>query len=178
VVFVAKGLYHYVKKVWRNPRENLGNTYKDRLIAWRREPRFKKVDKPSRLDKARALGYKAKKGIIVVRGRTRRGGRTRPLFGRRGRKPAKSGLTGFTPTKSRQLIVEERISKKYPNLEVLGSYKVGEDGRHSWFEVILADPSRPEIKKDKNLKWISNKKQRKRVVRGLTPSGKRARGLK
>ena len=74
--------------------------------------------------------------------------------------------------------MEERIQRKYPNLEVLGSYEVGRDGRHKWFEIILIDPSAPEIKKDKNLKWITSGKNRRRVYRGLTSSGKKGRGLK
>jgi len=148
------------------------------LIEWRRQPRFQRIEKPTRLDKARGLGYKSKKGFVIVRGRMKRGGRRRPLYGRRGRKPSKAGLTGFTPKKSLQWIVEERVQKKYPNLEVLNSYWVGEDGQKIWFEVILVDPNSPDIKKDKNLKWITEKQHRKRVLRGLTGSGKKSRGLR
>lgn len=151
---------------------------RSRLIQWRRESRFERVEKPTRIDRARSLGYKAKKGFVIVRGRIGRGGRNRPVYGRRGRKPSKSGVTGFTPKKSLQWIMEERIQRKYPNLEVLGSYEVGRDGRHKWFEIILIDPSAPEIKKDKNLKWITSGKNRRRVYRGLTSSGKKGRGLK
>lgn len=178
MIIVAKGAYHYIGLAWRKPKETMKELHRSRLISWRKEPRFQKLEKPTRIDKARSLGYKEKKGIVVIRGRIRRGGRNRPLFGRRGRKPSKSGVTGFTPGKSRQWIMEERINKKYPNMEILGSYKVGEDGRSQWFEVILVDPTRPEIKKDKNLKWICDKKHRGRVYRGLTPSARKPRGLR
>ena len=75
-------------------------------------------------------------------------------------------------------MMEERIQKKYPNLEVLGSYEVGKDGSHKWFEVILVDPVVPEIMKDKNLKWVESGKNKRRVFRGLTSSGKKGRALK
>jgi len=69
----------------------------------------------------------------------------------------------------------EALRKKYPNLEVLGSYPVGQDGKYKWFEVVLVDPNNPVIKKDKHMKWITERQHRGRVFRGLTPSGKRAR---
>ena len=153
----------------------LGESFKERLIKWRKEKRFVKIDKPTRIDRARALGYKAKKGFVIVRGKLKRGGRKRPLYGRRGRKPSKTGVTSFTPTKSLQWIIEERVQMKYSNLEVLGSYPVGQDGKYKWFEVVLVDPNNPIIKKDKHMKWITERQHRGRVFRGLTPSGKRIR---
>lgn len=176
---MASSLYKNIRKLWKKPKsESMKSLTKSRLIKWRKEPRFVRMDKPTRLDKARGLGYKGKKGFVVIRGRIKRGGRNRPAYGRRGRKPSKAGITGFTPKKSLQWIMEERIQKKYPNLEVLGSYEVGKDGRYKWFEVVLVDPTVPEIRKDKNLKWITSGKNRRRVHRGLTKSGKKARGLK
>ncbi|KYK35677.1 MAG: hypothetical protein AYK18_02830 [Theionarchaea archaeon DG-70] len=148
---------------------------KERLISWRKEPKFKKIDKPTRLNRARALGYKAKEGFVIIRGRVGKGGRRRPLYGRKGRKPSKAGLVKFTPRKSLQWILEERVQKKYTNLEVFGSYPVGEDGRHKWFEVIMVDPNNPVIRKDKKMKWITEKQHKRRVLRGLTPSGKKVR---
>jgi large subunit ribosomal protein L15e len=41
----------------------------------------------------------------------------------------------------------------------------------------MVDPSKPEIKNDKTLKWISSEKNRKRAERGLTSAGKKSRGL-
>jgi large subunit ribosomal protein L15e len=175
MIAMVKGVYQYIRKIWRNPKSNMKESTKERLIKWRREKRFEKIDKPTRIDRARKIGYKAKKGFTIIRGRIKQGGRKRPLYGRRGRKPSKAGISHFTPKKSLQSILEERVQKKYPNLEVLGSYPVGQDGKSKWFEVILIDPENGAIKKDKNLKWITEKKHRKRVHRGLTPSGKKAR---
>ncbi len=173
---MSGGLYQKIRNVWKKPKKSMKDLTKSRLIQWRRESRFEKVERPTRLDRARSLGYKAKKGFVLVRGRIARGGRHRPRYGRGGRKPSKSGVTGFTSSKSLQWIMEERVQKKYPNLEVLGSYEVGRDGRHKWFEIILVDPTVSEIKKDKNLKWITSSKNRRRVFRGLTSSGKKGRG--
>ena len=39
------------------------------------------------------------------------------------------------------------------------------------------DPARPEIKSDKSVGWIVGKKHRNRVFRGLTPAGRKGRGL-
>ena len=56
------------------------------------------------------------------------------------------GVKKFKPGKSLRLIAEERTAKRFPNLEVLNSYWVGEDGRHKWFEVILVDTNAPSHK--------------------------------
>jgi len=160
---MVKSMYQHIRSIWRG--QKVKDSIRNRMIEWRKEPRFKKIDKPTRLDRARALGYKAKGGFVLVRARIGRGGRKRPLYGKRGRKPSKAGLVRYTPKKSLRKIAAQRIQKKYPNLEVLGSYYVAEDGRSKWFEVILVDPNSPEIKKDKNMKWITEKQHRRRALR-------------
>ena len=40
---------------------------RNRAITWRRQNAMLRIDRPSRLLRARRLGYKAKEGIIVVR---------------------------------------------------------------------------------------------------------------
>ncbi len=162
---MTKSLYKSIRSLWKSKETN--ELKKERLMKWRKEPRFQKIENPTRLDRARGLGYKAKKGFVIVRGRIERGGRRRHLYGRRGRKPSKAGLTKFTPGKPINFIIEGRVQRKYPNLEVLGSYPVGEDGIYKWFEVIMVDPERPEIKNDKNIKWITEKQHRRRIFRGL-----------
>lgn len=140
-------------------------------IDWRKGPSIQRVEKPSKPERARALGYKAKKGVVVVRARVRRGGRrkSRPSLGRR---PKRLGVKKLTPKKSIQTISEERVARKYPNLEVLNSYKVGEDGQHQYYEVILLDPNHPSIQKDPDFEWITSPSQKGRVHRGLTSSSK------
>jgi large subunit ribosomal protein L15e len=170
---MVKGAYQYLRETWKS--EEIEGIFKRRLTEWRKQHVVERIERPTRLDRARALGYKAKKGFVIVRVRVRKGGRRRPKP-RKGRKPSKAGMVKFTPGKSLRWIAEEKAQRKFPNLEVLNSYYVTEDGMYKWFEVIMVDPHRPEIANDPKIKWILN--QRKRVFRGLTAAGKKARGLK
>ncbi len=172
---MGKSLYKYISDAWK--KSKLEEIIKKRLIEWRKEPVVKRIEKPTRLDRARALGYRAKQGFVVARVKVRRGGRKRRLYGRGGRKPSKAGLVKFTPKKSLRWIAEEKAQRKFKNLEVLNSYPVGEDGKYKYFEVILVDPNHPNIKADPKINWICEKQHRKRVFRGLTSAGKKARGL-
>ncbi len=156
--------------------ESLREIQKERLIQWRKESATKRIDKPTKIHRARALGYKAKQGFVIVRVRVRKGKRKRPKF-KGGRVPKKMGRF-FPPGKSNQLIAEERAARKFTNLEVLNSYQVGEDGQYEWFEVILVDPKNPSVAKDRERNWICEPQHKGRVFRGLTSAGKRMRGLR
>lgn len=147
---------------------------KERLIEWRTEGAVVRSDRPVRLDRARRLGYKAKKGFVLLRVRIGKGGskRERP---NRGRKASKAGQVRYAVKQSQRWIAEQRAARKFTNLEVLNSYYLDEDGQHRWFEVIMVDPASPSIIADKNLHWILSKNGR--VWRGLTGAGKRGRGL-
>ena len=107
----------------------------------------------------------------------RKGGRrkSRPV---KGRGPKKMGVKKITPAKSIQRMAEERTQRKFPNLEVLASYWLWEDGQYKWYEVLLLDPNHPGIKKDGDVSWITEKQHKRRAFRGLTPSGKKGRGLR
>lgn len=173
----VKGMYHYIGEAWKDPS---GDDMKDlmwqRLVDWRKEDSFVRIDKPTRLDRARALGYKAKQGFVIVRTKVRKGGLRKHRI-RKGRRPKRKGILKITMRKNIQRIAEERVSRRYPNLEVLASYWVGEDGRHKWYEVIMVDPHHPVIMADPKLNWICSGKHANRAVRGLTPAGKKGRGL-
>jgi len=168
---MAHGFYHYMKQAWKKPDKE---TIRKRMIEWRHSPVLTKVDKPLRLDRARNLGYKDKKGFVVVRVRIRRGGhkRPRPNKGRRGKRMH----TRKNLQMNYKWIAEQRTQKKYRNLEVLNSYLIGKDGMNYFYEVILIDVQRSEIKNDKKLNWIL--KRKKRAFRGLTSSAKKSRGLR
>lgn len=161
----------YLREIWKKPKQGLGDGWKSRLMDLRREPVISRVDKPTRLDRARALGYKAKKGHVVVRISILKGKRKTPKKGRR--RPKASGRF-FTPGLSHQAIAEQRVCRKYPNLEVLNSYLLAEDGSRKWYEVLLLDGKRPEVSKDKDRPTAS---QKGRAFRGRTSSGRKARGL-
>ncbi len=170
---MAKGLYHYLREAWKKPDKVL---LRQRMIEWRKSLKIVKVEKPLRLDRARALGYKDKKGFIIVRVRVRRGGhkRPRPNKGRR----SKRLHTRKNLKMNYQWIAEQRAANKFKNLEVLNSYQIGKDGMYYFYEVILVDPSKPEIKNDKTINWITLRKNKGRVFRGLTSAGKKSRGLR
>ena len=148
-------MYRHLQQAWRRPRDSyVEELMRQRVIRWRRQPSIVRVDKPTRLDRAHRLGYKAKKGFVVVRVKIRRGGRRKPRP-RMGRRQKRMGVSKYTPAKSLKFIAEERAARKYPNLEVLNSYWVWEDGISKWFEVIFVDPHHPSIRSDKNVGWIS-----------------------
>jgi len=169
---MVQGFYKYIQKAWKKPD---AKTLRDRMTVWRGEETILKVEKPLRLDKARALGYKDKKGFVIVRIRVKRGGhtRTRPNKGRR----SKRLHTNKNLKMSYQWIAEQRAGKKFSNLEVLNSYNVGKDGIYYFFEVILVDPEKPEIQNDSTLNWICKPENRGRVFKGMTSAGKKSRGL-
>ena len=149
----------------------------ERLLSWRREHTVTRVEHPLRLDRARAVGYRAKVGFVVVRVRVRRGGqRKRAIIA--GRRPKHKGILRMTLAKSLRRIAEERAQKHYPNLEVLNSYWVGEDGKEKFFEVIMVDPAQPTVRGDPRLEWMTSSAHRGRAYRGLTSAGKEGRGLR
>jgi len=173
---MARNMYDHIAEQWKQPDSTYTSPYKQRLIQWRRQENFSRVDTPTRIDRARSLGYKAKQGYIVVRARVRRGGLRKPTI-KGGRKPAAKGINKITMAKSTQRIAEERTAKRFPNMEVLNSYWVAEDGKYHFYEVILVDPVHPAIMKDTKINWITSSSNKRRVLRGKTSAGQKGRGL-
>ena len=168
--------YKHMNETWIEEQKERSEIVRNRLLVWRKMGSMVKLERPTRLGRARALGYKAKQGYVMVRIKTGRGPREKPSPAG-GRKPHSSGIVRYTPQKSRQWIAEERVARKYPNLRVLNSYWVGDDHKWVWYEVILVDPSHPVIYNDPNINWICNPTHKGRDSRGLTSAGKRSRGL-
>lgn len=173
---MTKSMYDYIGDQWKKPDTSFKSPQQQRLIQWRKEENFIRVDKPLRIDRARSLGYKAKPGYVVARARVRRGSLRKPTI-RAGRKPSAKGITKITAGKSTQRIAEERTAKRFPNMEVLNSYWVGDDGKHHYYEVILVDPVHPSIMRDPKINWITDTSNKRRVQRGKTSAGQRGRGL-
>lgn len=169
------GLYKYLHKTWKVPKEHDMKLWHERLIAWRREPATIRIERPTKLARARSLGYKAKQGILVVRQRVPRGGHRRPM--RRKARTSKHRSVKMVLRKSYQQVAEERASRHFPNCEVLNSYWVAQDGIYYWYEIIFVDKAHPEILADKNLRWIAEKQHTRRAYRGLTEAARRSRGL-
>lgn len=175
---MARSFYSHIREAWKEPSEGmLGDLQWQRKQEWRRQGAIERVDRPTRLDRARDLGYKAKQGIVVARVSVARG-TARKQRHKAGRRSKRQGVRRVTRTKSRQRIAEERASRKYRNLRVLNSYSVGEDGRQKWFEVILVDPHHPAIEADPDLNWICDDSHRGRAFRGKTSAGRSGRGLR
>ncbi len=132
--------YKHLRQAWNEPRRSyLGSLMRDRIVKWRGQPSIVRINVPTKLARARALGYRSKEGFVISRVRVRRGGsrKRRPVLGRRQKR---LGVTKFSQGKSKRTIAEERVSRRFPNLRVLNSYLAWEDGMYKWFEVILVDP--------------------------------------
>ena len=138
-------------KVWLKMWKSNSTELREKAVIWRKQNAVTRVDKPSRITRARRLGYKAKQGIAVVRMRVGTGGmrKQRP---RGGRRPKHLGVTRIKAAVSMKQVAERRVLERYPNMKLLGSYFLYKDGMHYWFEIILADPSHPSIAKDKELR--------------------------
>ena len=124
---------------------------REKAVLWRKQNAMIRIAKPSRISRARRLGYKAKQGIVVVRMRVGTGGmrKQRP---RGGRRPKHLGVTRIKAAVSMKQVAERRVLERYRNMKLFGSYFLYKDGMYYWFEVILADPSHKRIAKDKEIR--------------------------
>lgn len=142
-------MYRQISKTWQEIFHEKAGDIRARAVELRRQPAMLRVDRPWRLDRARALGYRAKEGVVVIRMRVSRGGmrRKRPTSGRR---PKHMGVLKIKSAVSSQSVAERRALERHPNMKLLGSYLVWKDGIHAWFECILVDPTHPAVKSDYN----------------------------
>lgn len=166
----------YIRKNFERSRtgedRRLWKAHKERIQDWRREPTITKLEKPTNPVRAKELGYKAKKGFSLARVTETRGSglHRRP---KKGRRPKRMGTTKKKRGKSLQVQAEEKASSKFANLVVMNSYLVGEDGNKKFYEVIMADPEHPNVKKDKEANWVNQKNQRNRAQRNKTSAGRK-----
>lgn len=163
-------LHKYLQQAWkkRDPA-----VWRARLVGWRKEPVTVRVEFPTRLDRAHALGYKAKQGVFIVRQRIPRGGRMveKPAGGR----TSKNYRQRLDLDKNYRTVAEQRAVSSYKNCEVVNSYFLAKDGIFIWYEVILADRTHPSVLADDHLRNVVSR--RGRVERGLTSSARTSRGL-
>jgi len=169
------GYLKYVRKAWKKPQENMPDLWRERLLQWRKDPATLRIERPTRIDRARSLGYRAKPGFVLVRQRVERGGRMREKF-KAGRRSKTMRRLKIVDILYRQ-VAEQRANAKFQNCEVLSSYWVAKDGNYYWFEVVLVDRDHPQIAADKELNFMSLPENKGRVFRGLTAVGKSSRGL-
>ena len=168
---VKIGLYKHIREIWKKPSKEL---LRSRLIKWRKDQVCVRIERPERIDRAHSLGYKAKKGYIMIRTRVPVSRRMRPRLksGRRTKTQRRKKIVG----KNYQWIAEERTQKRYPNLVVLNSYFLAKDGKNKWYDIIMLDPD--IVKNYKGMEWIAKGKNRDRVWKGKTSAGSKSRGLR
>mmetsp|Transcript_65809 Transcript_65809/g.148493 ORF Transcript_65809/g.148493 Transcript_65809/m.148493 type:complete len:205 (+) Transcript_65809:88-702(+) len=173
------GAYKYMEELWKKKQSDVMR-YLHRLRTWeyRQLPVLHRASKPSRPDKARRMGYKAKQGYVIYRVRVRRGDRKKRVakgivYG----KPCHQGVNKWKATRSLKTVAEGRVGRKCGSLRVLNSYWVAQDALHKWFEVIMIDPFHKVIRDDPRINWICKPVMKHRECRGLTAAGKKSRGL-
>jgi large subunit ribosomal protein L15e len=173
------GAYKYVEELYKRKQSDVLR-FLQRIRCWeyRQLKAIHRASRPSRPDKARRLGYKAKQGYVIYRIRIRRGGRKRQV--RKGQvmgKPAGQGVNQLKPTRGLRALAEERVGRKLGGLRVLNSYWICQDATFKYFEVILVDPHHKVIRRDARISWIAKPTMKHREMRGLTGAGKKSRGL-
>merc|ERR1719213_489596 len=173
------GAYKYLEELWKRKQSDVLR-FLLRIRAWeyRQLPKITRVPKPTRPDKARRLGYKAKQGYVIFRAAVRRGGRKRPngkgiVYG----KPKHQGIM-LKAKRNLRSVAEERIGRIAGNLRVLNSYWVNQDATYKYFEIILVDPQHRAIRNDPRMNWIVNPTHKHRELRGLTSAGRSSRGFR
>jgi large subunit ribosomal protein L15e len=173
------GAYKYLEELWKKKQSDLIRfVLRVRCWEYRQLPMIHRCTRPSRLDKARRLGYKRTQGYVIYRIRIRRGGRKRNV--RKGKvfgKPRNHGIRKLKKTQTHKALAEMRVGRKCANLRVLSSYWVGQDASYKFYEVILVDPEHNAIRRNPQINWIVSSKHNHREQRGLTATGKKSRGM-
>jgi len=173
------GAYKYLEELYKKKQSDVMR-FLLRIRCWeyRQLHVLHRASRPSRPDKARRLGYKAKQGYVIYRIRVRRGGRKRPVpKGQVYGKPKHQGINQLKYQRSLRHTAELRVGRRCPNLRVLNSYWVNEDSTYKYYEVIVVDPQHRAIRRDPHINWICNAVHKHREARGLTAIGKKNRGL-
>ncbi|XP_060072377.1 large ribosomal subunit protein eL15-like [Ylistrum balloti] len=173
------GAYKYIQELYRKKQTDVMRfLLRVRCWQYRQLSAIHRATRPTRPDKARRLGYRAKQGYVIYRVRVRRGGRKRPVAkGCTYGKPKTHGVNQLKFQRSHRSIAEERVGRKCGALRVLNSYWVAQDSSYKFFEVILVDTFHKAIRRDPKIQWICKAVHKHRELRGLTSAGKSSRGL-
>ncbi|XP_068937040.1 large ribosomal subunit protein eL15-like [Petaurus breviceps papuanus] len=167
------GAYKYIQELWRKKQlDGMRVLLRVRCWQYRQLSVLRCAPPPTRPDKARRLGYKAKRGYVIYRISVHCGGRKRPVpKGATYGKPVHHGVNQLKFARSLQPVAEERAGRHCGALRVLNSYWVGEDSTYKFFKVILIDPFH------KAFVWITKPVHKHREMPGLTSAGRKSRGL-
>jgi len=122
------GAYKYLQELWRKKQtDTIRFLLRVRCWEYRQLPVIHRASKPSRPDKARNLGYKAKQGYVIYRVRVRRGSRKKQVskginFG----KPRNCGINQHKWRRNLRSKAEERVGRACGGLRVLNSYWIAQ----------------------------------------------------
>ncbi|EAN30596.1 60S ribosomal protein L15-1 [Theileria parva strain Muguga] len=174
------GAYKYLEELWRKKQSDVMRTLlRIRTWEYRQLPALHRVSRPTRPDKARRLGYKAKQGFVIYRVRVRRGDRKKNVangivYG----KPKHQGIRKQKSKRNLRSVAEERVGRHCGGLRVLNSYWVGQDEVYKFYEVVLVDPAHNAVRNNPRLNYLCKPVHKHREMRGLTSAGKKYRGLR
>eukprot|EP00999_Lentomonas_sp_LEN2_P000776 NODE_1775_length_742_cov_136.094309_g1725_i0.p1 GENE.NODE_1775_length_742_cov_136.094309_g1725_i0~~NODE_1775_length_742_cov_136.094309_g1725_i0.p1 ORF type:complete len:228 (-),score=45.20 NODE_1775_length_742_cov_136.094309_g1725_i0:58-672(-) len=173
------GAYKYLEELYKRKQSDVMR-FLSRVRCWelRQLPAIHRATRPSRVDKARRLGYKCKQGVVIYRVRVRRGGRKRPVVkGQTMGKPVNHGVNHLKNARNHRAIAEEKVGRRCKGLRVLNSYWINQDSTFKFYEVILVDPHHNAIRNDPRLNWLCRPVMKHRELRGLTSAGRKHRAI-
>ena len=174
------GAFMYMNELWKRKSSDVMR-FIQRVRSWefRHQHTIVRMRRPTRPEKARAVGYKAKPGYSIFRVRIRRGGRKRPAHrGITTGKPKTAGILGIKLNKNNRAVAEQRLGRKVGNARILNSYWVNQDSTFMWYEIVAVDPMHKTIRNDPRINWIVAPVHKNRETRGLTSAGRKHRGLR
>merc|ERR1712008_211351 len=126
ITAIIMGAYKYIQELYRKKQSDIMR-FLIRVRCWqyRQLAAIHRASRPTRPDKARRLGYRAKQGYVIYRVRVKRGGRKRPVpkgctYG----KPKTHGINQLKFQRAQRNVAEERVGRKCGGLRVLNSYWV------------------------------------------------------
>uniref|UniRef100_A0A0E0HPK5 Ribosomal protein L15 n=1 Tax=Oryza nivara TaxID=4536 RepID=A0A0E0HPK5_ORYNI len=166
------GAYRCVSELWRRKQSDV-MTFVQRVRCWdhRRQPA---IGRPTRPDKARRLGDKAKQGYVVLPCPSRRGGRKRPVpKGIVYSKPKHQGITQLKFQRNKRSVAEELLGASWVH-----SGCSTPTGTPPNFEIILVDVAHSAIRDDLRINWLCKPVHKHGELHGLTSAGNKYRGLR
>ncbi len=173
---MARSFYSHIKEAWKTPKEGkLAELQWQRKQEWRNQGAIERIERPTRLDKARELGYKAKQGIIVVRVSVRKGGarKQRHKAGRRTKRQGVTASAAASPSRA-----SPRSAPPAPPEPARAELLRRRTGRPP--EVAGSHPRRPRAPghpERRRPQLDLRDDHAGRAFRGLTDAGRRNRGL-
>ena len=175
----SSGAYKYVEELWKKKQSDvLRFLQRVRVWEYRQLPSVVRVTRPSRPDKARRLGYKAKQGFCICRARVRAGPQEAREQGhplRQARAPGcEEAEIRAQPAIGRGGARRARPLRRAPRAQLVLAQR---RFVYKYYEVIMVDPMHKVVRNDPRINWICNPVHKHREIRSLTAAGRKYRGL-